>query len=125
MKKYIDNYTTYIEDYIEHPDPKTIENIKKEHLIQIQFIQHERLVHWLVTMLVGILLFISIAMLFANPEKLVVLMLVILLLGLVIPYLLYYYYIENATQKLYRLYNKLCEKENEMLGNKSETQKLS
>ena len=111
MKKYIDDYVAYIEKYLENPDPETIENIRKEHLIQIQFIQHERLIHWLVTMFVGILLFICIAVLVISPESVVMLPLVLLFLVLVIPYLLYYYYIENITQKLYTLYNKLCDAE--------------
>lgn len=114
MKKYIDDYVAYIEKYLENPDPETIGNIKKEHLVQIQFIQHERLVHWLVTMFVGILLFICLAVLVTNPQNSVMLPLVILFLILVVPYLFYYYYIENITQKLYTLYNKLCEAEKDL-----------
>ncbi|HAS78286.1 MAG TPA: hypothetical protein DCS38_00805, partial [Ruminococcus sp.] len=116
MKKYIDDYVAYIEKYLENPDPETIENIRKEHLVQIQFIQHERLIHWLVTMFVGILLFICIAVLVISPESSVMLPLVLLFLILVIPYLLYYYYIENITQKLYTLYNKLCDAEKNIKG---------
>ncbi len=111
MKKYIDSYIAETEKYIENPNPETIEKVKKEHLVQIEFIQHERLIHWLVTMLVCILLFITASVLMLKPECLVALPLFILLLGLVIPYIAYYYYIENKTQYLYKLYNKLCEKE--------------
>jgi hypothetical protein len=37
-----------------------------------------------------------------------VLALVVLVLGLIIPYVWYYYYLENHTQKLYLLYNQIC-----------------
>lgn len=120
MKKYIDSYTKEIEDFIEKPDDRDISEVKKEHLVQIQFIQHERIVHWFVTMFVGILLFIAMAILFANPQKIAMLALIILLLGLLIPYLMYYYYIENATQHLYTLYNKLTEMENNLKTDKSQ-----
>lgn len=114
MKKYIDSYTKEIENYIENPDERDIKEMKKEHLVQIQFIQHERLVHWLVTMLVGVILFISMGIFFLQPDKIALFALIILLLGLLIPYLMYYYYIENATQYLYTLYNKLNDIEKEM-----------
>lgn len=114
MKKYIDSYIADTKKYIENPSPETIEKVKKEHLVQIQFIQHERLIHWLVTMLVCILLFIAVAVLMIKPECSACIPLVILLIGLTVPYMLYYYYIENKTQELYRLYNELSEKEETM-----------
>lgn len=114
MKKYIENYIKTVEKYLENASYETIADFKREHLIQIGFIQHERLIHLLVTIFVGILLFIAMAILFANTGMLFMLVLVVVLFGLVIPYMFYYYYIENATQKLYSLYNILCEKENEL-----------
>lgn len=117
MKKYIDDYIAKTKKYIENPDINTIQKYRKEHLVQIQFIQHERIVHWFVTMLVCILLFIVTAVMLLKPECTSAIPLFILLLGLVIPYIVYYYYIENKTQELYRLYNQLCEKEKELLAN--------
>jgi len=116
MKKYIDSYIEKTKKYLENPDPETIHEYRKEHLVQIQFIQHERIVHWFVTMLVCILLFIVTAVLLLKPECVSAIPLFILLLGLVIPYIVYYYYIENKTQELYRLYNQLCEKEKILLS---------
>ncbi len=113
MKKYIDRHIEETKKFIENPNPEKIEEVRKEHLVQIQFIQHERLIHWLVTMLVCILLFITMAILIMKPDSLPALLIFILLLGLLIPYMVYYYYIENKTQELYRLYNELYEKEKE------------
>ena len=46
MKKYIMDYLEYVEKNKEKADKKFIE----EHLIKINFFQHERLIHLLVTL---------------------------------------------------------------------------
>ena len=54
MKKYMDDYVKKIDQYISNNKHKDIEDIIRIHLRKIKFFQHERLVHLLVTMLVGI-----------------------------------------------------------------------
>lgn len=101
-----------LQNYIEKTDrelrrkqyinPKRIET----HLHTISFYQHERLVHLLVTLFVGICLLISLGFLLLVPSVMIFL-LHFALFVLFSCYLLYYYYLDNAVQTLYRQYYKM------------------
>ena len=69
--------------------------------------QHERFVHFLVCILVGLafILVLGMALYF---RTLGLGLLALLLLGLLAPYLWHYYFLENTTQRIYLLYNKLA-----------------
>ncbi len=88
-------------------NPEHISKLRREILVQIGFMQHERLVHFLVVILIGLVFFITMG-LFLYFKSLGVALLCILLLLLLIPYILHYYFLENTTQKFYILYNKLA-----------------
>lgn len=108
MGSYIKAYIKSVEEAIDNENTD-LEALKREHLIQIEFIQHERLIHLMVTIMCCILLFIGLCVFFIS--KLTAFLAVnALLLILDFGYLLYYFFIENSTQKLYRLYNKICAK---------------
>lgn len=78
----------------------------QELLIQIQFFQHERLVHLLVTILFAVLtVFTMMVNLFLN--EIFLLPLELLFFVLLIPYIHHYYILENGVQKLYRYYDKI------------------
>ena len=76
-----------------------ISRIKKEHLVQISFFQHERLVHLIVTVTFAILTMISIvaALMICNP---LLYALTLLFLVLLFPYIMHYYTLENEVQKI-------------------------
>ena len=101
MKEYLSNYI------------KEVENGNKEKeedlLIKISFFQHERLIHLLVTIFVGILACLFLLS-FLALENFFLLILFLFLLVLFIPYILHYYFLENNVQKLYKLYDKLKKK---------------
>ena len=107
MKKYLDQYIAMLESLLASGNIQDFEYLKSEHIKQIQFIQHERLIHFLVTFMFAIIEFICLGI-FLVTSNIGVLLLVILVLGLIIPYVWYYYYLENHTQKLYLLYNQIC-----------------
>lgn len=102
-------------NYVQETDKLINENqkIPKErleyHLIQIEQFQHERLIHLIVTALVGILaiLFLLFGLLTENIGLLIAF---IALLCLFIPYILHYYLLENNVQKMYSQYDKLLKK---------------
>ncbi|MCI6108068.1 MAG: hypothetical protein PUE33_00845 [bacterium] len=102
-------------NYVQETDKLINENqkIPKErleyHLIQIEQFQHERLIHLIVTALVGILaiLFLLFGLLMENIGLLIAF---IALLCLFIPYILHYYLLENNVQKMYSQYDKLLKK---------------
>ena len=79
---------------------------KAELLIQIQFFQHERLIHLIVTALFALLTVITLLANLFLTEPLI-LILSLLFLVLLIPYIRHYYLLENGVQKLYSYYDSL------------------
>jgi len=82
------------------------EKQKKELLIQIQFFQHERLIHLLVTSLVAILELLSLLACVLAPS-ITTFILMGLFLVLLLPYIYHYYILENGVQTLYTYYEQL------------------
>lgn len=113
MKKYLEEYLRYIEKILsEHDENTDVTELKSKHLIKIQFMQHERLVHFLVTMLVTIVLIVSICT-YVLDGSFLLLPLVLVVLGLCTAYIMHYYFLENSVQKMYRLYDDICKWEEE------------
>lgn len=111
MKKRIITYRQKIDALLANPDtisPDRWTDILQEHLIQIGFFQHERLVHLIVTVTFAILTLISIvaALMICNP---VLYVLTLLLVVLLIPYIMHYYTLENEVQKMYGQYDRILE----------------
>ena len=111
MKKRIITYRQKIDALLARPDnisPDRWSDILQEHLIQIGFFQHERLVHLIVTVTFAILTLISIvaALMICNPALYV---LTLLLVVLLIPYIMHYYTLENEVQKMYEQYDRILE----------------
>ena len=111
MKKRILSYRQKVDALLAHPDtisPDRWSDILQEHLIQIGFFQHERLVHLIVTVTFAILTLISIvaALMLCNPALYV---LTLLLVVLLIPYIMHYYTLENEVQKMYGQYDRILE----------------
>lgn len=80
---------------------------REQLLIQIQFFQHERLIHLIVTVLFALLAIISIlASLFLETQP-ILLILDLLFIVLLIPYIGHYYRLENGVQKLYEYFDLL------------------
>lgn len=106
MKKYLKEYREYINRLINNPDVLDLAEVLKYHEKQIEFFQHERLIHLIVTALISTLFFISVCVVvFTN--SLAIILITILLLALLIPYILHYYFLENQVQALYNDFNEL------------------
>lgn len=82
------------------------DDLLRDHLTQIQFFQHERLIHLIVTCLFAVLAFAVFFALFftMNPGLFV---LFAALLVLLIPYIRHYYLLENGVQRMYTQYDRL------------------
>ncbi len=79
-----------------------------EHLVQIRFFQHERLIHLIVTCLFALLTFaVFLAQLFVFNAGLIVLFTALLIL--LIPYIRHYYILENGVQRMYAQYDRMRE----------------
>ncbi len=108
MKRYMIIYLDWLTKKLEHADAlsKTeLSALRKEILVQIGFMQHERAVHFQVVILVGLAFFLTMG--FYLYFKLTGLgLLCLILLVLLGAYLWHYYFLENTTQKFYVLYNR-------------------
>lgn len=107
MEKRILNYRRYIDELLTRSDVNW-EAVIKEHLIQISFFQHERLIHLIVTITFAILEVIVIGLCVVS-FTLGVGLLALALLILLIPYVRHYYILENEVQKMYWQYDKMVE----------------
>ena len=117
LKKYIEETQRRLKEYA---DLAELEEIFLEHKDKIAFMQHERLVHFLVTMLFAIVLsiFICTFLFSENPALLVLVVIIMVLLGF---YIKHYYFLENTVQKMYVIYDdilNLRRKEAESLDEK-------
>ena len=95
MKKELTNYLIKLEN------SKNID--KKELLTNIKFFQHERLIHLIVTVFVGLatLIFLGLGLI---TELISLLILSVITLILFAFYIVYYYFLENSVQELYKYY---------------------
>jgi Ca2+/Na+ antiporter len=74
------------------------------HRTQVEYLQHERLVHLLVTLFFGLCTLLTLLFLVLHPQVPVGALLVLLLL-LLVPYVVHYYKLENGVQRWYHLAN--------------------
>ncbi len=109
MRDRILNYRNRIDNLISMNSRETDwDKVIAEHLIQIGFFQHERLIHWLVTMLFALLTFMAVGI-YLITGAVYVLALIGILLVLLVPYIMHYYLLENETQKMYAQYDVMLE----------------
>lgn len=110
MEKRILSYRRRIDELLQQENADW-NQILEEHLTQISFFQHERLVHLIVTVTFAILEMLSLAVtvLAFSPTLMV---LDVLFMILLIPYVRHYYILENETLKMYGQYDELLMKSN-------------
>ncbi|MBQ3783275.1 MAG: hypothetical protein II838_07530 [Lachnospiraceae bacterium] len=110
MKKRILEYRERIDKLLEQEDENIdYDEVLKEHLTQIAFFQHERLIHLIVTVTFAIMTVMALGILLITG-LIEVIGLIVLLLILLIPYVMHYYLLENETQKMYNQYDTLLTK---------------
>lgn len=114
MRKKLEEYMSKAEKLIIEESTNTNwDCFEKEHLIQISFFQHERMIHLIVTVIFALLTFtVFIILNFIFSIQLMILL--VLLLCLLIPYISHYYYLENGVQKLYEQYDMIIKIKNEV-----------
>lgn len=103
MKKKLHIYLKTVEEYLQHPELKDIEQVLTCHQQQIHFFTMERLFHLIVTMFVGMFALFSF-LVFIITENIGLCFLCCLFLALFLPYLYHYYYLENGIQQMYEQY---------------------
>lgn len=78
----------------------------EEHLVQVGFFQHERLIHLIVTVTFALLEMLAIV-LSVISDSLFTLLLPVVILILLVPYIRHYYILENEVQKMYVQYDRM------------------
>ena len=112
-KKIKDYIATMIKVSAEMAGGKLKQNkseVLSEMLVQIEFFQHERLIHLIVTVLFAFLTIFTItAACFLNNlyYGIMFCLLSVLCLALLVPYIHHYYVLENGVQKLYEIYDSI------------------
>ena len=91
----------------------------KEHLVQVGFFQHERLIHLIVTVTFALLEMLAIVISVIS-DSLFTLLLPIVILILLIPYIRHYYILENEVQKMYGQYDRMRRLQQTAAGSKIE-----
>lgn len=113
--------TKYLKAYIAEAEKRfcsvsTIAELQKllsEHKDKIAFMQHERIVHFLVTMMFALILsiFFAVTVFAENPAILLLVTIMIVLLGF---YIKHYYFLENTVQRMYVIYDDILAKIDEI-----------
>ena len=113
MEKRILTYRKKIDELLQRNDADW-NRVLEEHLVQVGFFQHERLIHLIVTVTFAVLEIISIFMtlmsFWMNEGNPALGCLTLLLLVLLIPYIRHYYILENEVQKMYVQYDKILDR---------------
>ena len=91
----------------------------QEHLVQVGFFQHERLIHLIVTVTFALLEMLAIV-LSVSSDSLFTLLLPVVILILLIPYIRHYYILENEVQKMYVQYDRMRRLQQTAAGSKIE-----
>lgn len=107
MTKQIKEYLQYIESFFESEhSPEEYLTERNKMIKRIEFYQHERLIHLLVTLAFAMFFLISLFMTILNVN-IGIMVLSALFLVLLISYIKHYYFLENSVQRLYKYYYKI------------------
>ena len=125
MEQRILQYRKSIDEWLEKTEQSAqvsqeiLRDKMEEHLNQIGFFQHERLIHLIVTVTFALLEMLAI---FLNviSDSLFSLLLPVVILILLVPYIRHYYILENEVQKMYVQYDRMQRLQQTAAGSKIE-----
>lgn len=111
MIDYMNTYLEYIKSKLGDKDlsKSDLEMYKSDFLSHIQFMQHERLIHLLVTMIFAFLLMFGFILILIYFSWIMVIFTGIIFI-VEIFYIFHYYKLENGVQKMDRVYDELIKK---------------
>lgn len=110
MKNRINAYKAYIDALLQESAPDTDwDEVIRQHLIQLDFFMHERLVHLIVTITFALMECIAMTMV-VTAFSIPIAALFLLIFVLLVPYIGHYYLLENSVQYMYKQYDALLQK---------------
>ena len=101
MRKYLQNYVKEMEKKLKS---KIVKSDVEELKVKIEFFQHERLIHLIVTMFFALF---ALAFLALGMISYIFLPIFFILLVFLIFYILHYFFLENHVQYLYKIYDQM------------------
>jgi hypothetical protein len=108
MYKYLKNHEKYIIEMLKQDDTD-FANLKTLHEKQILYMQHERLIHLMVTLSFGIFLLLTLG--YATlTNSLIALALSLMCLVMEAAYIIHFFLLENGVQRWYKLSNQIDQK---------------
>ena len=114
MTEYLKKYMKSLRQSLDSAETsEELEKIMAEHKDKIAFMQHERLVHFLVTMMFAVILVIFVGVHLVT-ENIFVSLLVVIITVLLGFYIKHYYFLENTVQEMYRIYDEINAKKNKL-----------
>ena len=115
MDKYLKNLILNYQNESEKIDSKSkMQTLYSQLQIQIGYMQHERLIHLLVTLFFALFALIIFAVALLNSENILLWCEFILLVVLLVPYIFHYRLLENGVQKLYQISDQILKKIDEL-----------
>lgn len=103
IKKYMKVHESYIkEQLLLKADKQHWDTLKEKHERMTKDMQHERLIHLIVTFAFGVLLLITTAIVLITPSLQVFILMGFFFIMLV-PYIIHYFFLENTIQRWYKL----------------------
>lgn len=105
MKKYLAEHEKYLAERLEQDaDPQ---GLLEYHDLKIRWLQHERLVHLIVTALTVPVFLISFLLLIYYPPHILSILFCAMMSLLLIAYIFHYFILENKVQYWYKLYDEI------------------
>ncbi|MDE6779917.1 MAG: hypothetical protein K2J40_00450 [Ruminococcus sp.] len=114
MTEYLTDYMNTVSERLDScGSAKELEKILSEHMDKTAFMQHERIVHFLVTMLFAIVLSIFMVGMLMT-DNIMLLILVTIIIVLLAFYIKHYYFLENTVQKMYKVYDRILKMQEDL-----------
>jgi hypothetical protein len=83
------------------------DELARYHNMKIQWLQHERLIHLLVTILFAVIFMFLFALLMLFPDNWIILIPLAIVTVLLGAYIFHYFKLENTVQSWYKLYDEI------------------
>lgn len=100
----------YVRDALAaEPPPDRLRALRDHHAQMIRFMQHERLIHLVVMLFVGVFLLLTAGFALVHPH-LGAAALAVIFLGMTAAYLVHYFRLENGVQRWYGIARELDER---------------
>jgi len=109
VEKRIKDYLRKIAELLNDTGPEDAwEDLLLDHLCQIGFFQHERLIHLIVTVTFALVMFMMLILLLLTDQYLSLILAVFIFVAIMLLlYIRHYYILETSVQKMYEQYDEI------------------